>query len=93
MGLYKGVAYKYPVFMGYEHLLLCEDDTAYSICGTGHAFAVELADIFVSVGAVYTTAVTVDAEVEGRPVLDYGLVKRRQQDIRFIVKLGNGYYQ
>ena len=46
-----------------------------------------------SVGAVYTALIAVDAQTEWGTVLNYGFVERREQHVGLVAKLGNGDHQ
>ena len=87
MGLDEGVAYQDAVLVGDEHLFLGEDDAADAVSDARHALAVKLAEIFMAVGAVNASLIAVDAEVEGRAVLYYGLVEARQQHMGLVAHL------
>ena len=88
--VHQRVADEDAVLVSDENLLLFQDHAAHAVGRCGNAFAVILADILVSVGAVGVTLVAVQTQIEGCTVLDDGLVERGQQHMVVVVKLGNG---
>lgn len=93
MGLHKGVAYEYTIFVSDENLFFGEYDASYAVGGARNALAVKFADVFVAVGAVYSAFVAMNSEIERCSVLYHRLVKRRQEYMRTVAHLGYGYHQ
>ena len=93
MGLHERVADKDTVFVRDENLLLGQYHAAHAECGAGHAFTVELTDIFMSVGIVDSTLIAVQPQVEGRAVLNHRLVEARQQHMGLVAHLRDRHHK
>ena len=91
MSLYKCVTNENAIFVRDKNFLFGENHATNAIGCAGHALTVKLTNVFVPVGAINTTAITVNTEIKRRTVLYYRLVERRQHDMRLIVHFWNGY--
>ena len=93
MRLDKSVTDQHTVLLRYEYHLFCQNHATHTICGAWHALAVKLADIFVTRRAVDTFLIPVDTQIELGSMLDYRLIKRRQQHMRPILLIANRHNQ
>lgn len=89
----QSVANQQAVFLRDEYFLFGQDYATNAIGHARYIFAVEFANVFVTVGAVDTALIAVNAQIEGRTMLNYRLVKRRQHHVRLVVHLRDWYYQ
>ena len=74
MCFYERVANQYAWFEADQHALFCKDDATHAIGGLTDDFAVELADVLVSVGREVVPTVLVQSQVKLRSVLNNRLV-------------------
>ena len=89
VGVHQRVADEDTVLVGDEDFLLLENYAAHAIGRSGDPFAVILADVLVTVGAVGVALVTVQSQIERCAVLNDGLVECGQQHMVVVVELGH----
>ena len=90
VGVYQCIAYQDAVFVMLKDHFALQDDAAHPIEGSRHLFAVELADILMTLRTKIIALVLVQTQVKLRAVLYNRHIERGEEYVVLIVQLWNG---